>query len=192
MLPSSERAIRKQFIDRALTAASWRVVSYARWLTGNRTAADAVEEFPTDSGPGDYMLMLDGHPVADVEAKRLEVGTQNVIEQAKRYARTLDSPYAFGDSRIPFVYATNGSQIHTCDLRDIFHYTREVTRFHTPDALREALGRDVAGADLWLRTNPIGDPDRYYQQEAIAEIEKAIRNGKRKMLIAMATGTGKL
>jgi len=188
----SEKATRKNLIDRALTAAGWRVISFARWQAGNRTAADAVEEFPTDSGPDDYMLMLDGHPVADVEAKKLEVGTQNVIEQAKRYARTLpDSPYTFGDFRIPFVYATNGSKIHTCDLRDIFHYTREVTRFHTPDALREALGRDLAGADLWLRTNPINDPDRYYQQEAIAAIENGIRNGKRQMLIAMATGTGK-
>jgi type I restriction enzyme R subunit len=192
MMPSSERAVRKRLVDTALSAAGWRVVSYARWQSGNRTAADAVVEFPTDSGPGDYLLILDGKPVADVEAKKLEVGPQNVIEQAKRYARTLPaSPYAFGDSRIPFVYATNGSQIYTCDLRDIFHYTREITRFHTPNALREALGHDMAGADLWLRTNPINDPDRYYQQEAIAEIEKAIRNGKRKMLIAMATGTGK-
>jgi type I restriction enzyme R subunit len=192
MMPSSERAVRKQLVDKALSAAGWRIINYERWLAGNRTAADAVEEFPTDSGPGDYMLFLDGQPVADVEAKKLEVGTQNVIEQAKRYARTLpESPYTFGDFRIPFVYATNGDQIYTCDLRDIFHYTREITHFHTPDALREGLGRDIAGADLWLRTHPICDPDRYYQQEAIAEIEKAIRNGKRRMLIAMATGTGK-
>jgi len=93
MMPSNERAVRKQRVDKALANAGWRVVDYARWQSGHRTAADAVEEFPTDSGPGDYMLFLEGHPVADVEAKKLEVGPQNVIEQAKRYARTLpDSP----------------------------------------------------------------------------------------------------
>src|SRR5574337_680931 len=104
-----ERTTRKQLIDRALTDAGWRVVNYERWLSGNRTAADAIEEFPTDSGPGDYLLYLDGQPVADVEAKKLTVGPQNVVEQAKRYARALaDSPFRFGDYRLPFVYATNG------------------------------------------------------------------------------------
>lgn len=190
----NERATRKTLIDQALTQAGWRVVSHARWLAGDRTPADAVEEFPTDSGPGDYLLYLDGQPVADVEAKKLEVGPQNVIEQAKRYARTLtDSPFHFGPQnyRLPFIYSTNGERIYTCDLRDTLTQTREVAHFHTPEALREFLTRDLSAADLWLRTHPIDDPDRYYQQEAIAAIESAIRNGKRAMLLAMATGTGK-
>ncbi len=194
-----ERTTRKQLIDRALTGAGWRVVSHARWQAGDRTTADAVEEYPTDSGPADYLLFLDSKPVADVEAKKLEVGPQNVVEQAKRYARTLaDSPYRFGEYRLPFVYATNGELIYTCDLRDTLARTRQIARFHTPEAVRESLARDLphggasrSGADLWLRTHPVADPDRYYQQEAIAAIENAIRNGKRQMLIAMATGTGK-
>ncbi|HLE30492.1 MAG TPA: DEAD/DEAH box helicase family protein [Anaerolineales bacterium] len=187
-----ERTTRKKLIDAALTAAGWRVAPYARWQAGDRTSADAVEEFPTDSGPGDYLLYLDGRPVADIEAKKLEVGPQNVVEQAKRYARTLaDSPFHFGAYRLPFVYATNGALIYTCDLRDTLTQTRQITRFHTPDALREFLARDLGAADLWLRTHLIADPDRYYQQEAIGAIENALRNGTRQMLIAMATGTGK-
>ncbi|MBF8282386.1 MAG: restriction endonuclease subunit R, partial [Anaerolineales bacterium] len=187
-----ERTTRKQWIDRALTDAGWRVVNYARWLAGNRTPADAVEEFPTDSGPGDYLLYLDGQPVADVEAKKLAVGPQNVVEQAKRYARALaDSPFSFGEYRLPFVYATNGELIYTCDLRDTLTQTRQIAHFHTPEALREYLTRDLSAADLWLRTHPISDPDRYYQQQAIAAIENGLRNGKRQMLAAMATGTGK-
>ncbi len=188
----SERLTRRKLIDRALTDVGWRVVSLAHWQAGDRTAADAVEEYPTDSGPADYLLFLDGKPVADVEAKKLEVGPQNVVEQAKRYARTLaDSPYRFGEFRIPFVYSTNGELIYTCDLRDPLARTRQITRFHTPDALREFLSRDLSAADLWLRTNPIADPDRYYQREGIAAIENNIRNGKRQMMAAMATGTGK-
>ncbi|MEK6575416.1 MAG: DEAD/DEAH box helicase family protein [Chloroflexota bacterium] len=190
----SERATRKQRIDQALADAGWRVVSHAHWQAGNRTAADAVEEYPTDSGPADYLLFLDGKPVADVEAKKLEVSPQNVVEQAKRYARALaDSPFHFGPQgyRIPFVYSTNGELIYTCDLRDTLARTRQIARFHTPEALRESLARDLSGADLWLRSHPIADPDRYYQRDAIAAIENAIRNGKRQMLIAMATGAGK-
>src|SRR5205823_994456 len=89
-------------------------------------------------------------------------------------------------------------KIFTCDLRDTLLNTREIKQFHTPEALREALaqGRPEgaaarAAADLWLRTHPIDDPDRYYQREAIGAIENALRNGKRQALAAMATGTGK-
>lgn len=169
------------------------MLPYAQWLAGNRTSADAVEEYPTDSGPADYLLHLDGQPVADVEAKKLSVDPRNVIEQAKRYSRALAGAQGlrFGEYHIPFAYSTNGELIYTCDLRGTLLQTREITRFHTPDALREALAADLGGADLWLRTNLISDPDRYYQQEAIAAIENAIRNGKRQMLVAMVTGTGK-
>jgi type I restriction enzyme R subunit len=197
----SERTTRKELVDKALIAAGWRVVSHARWLAGDRTPADAVEEFPTDSGPADYLLHLDGQPVADVEAKKLSVDPRNVIEQAKRYSRSLDGGSArYGPQgfAIPFVYSTNGELIFTCDLRDTLLAGREIKRFHTPDALREALAQDLpeghasrAGADLWLRTHPIEDPDRYYQREAIGAIENALRNGKRQALAAMATGTGK-
>ena len=83
----SEKSVGKQEIDRALQTASWRVVSYTRWSKGDRTAADTIEEYPTDSGPGDYLLMLDGKPVADVEAKKHEVSSENAVEQAKRCAR---------------------------------------------------------------------------------------------------------
>ena len=188
----SERETRKLLIDPRLRADGWRVVPYARWLAGDRTAADAVEEHPTDSGPGDYLLYLDGRPVADVEAKKPEVGPQEVIGQAKRYSRTLaDSPFRFGDARIPFVYSTNGYLIYHADLRSSLVTQREVARFHTPQALRERLSRDGAASDLYLRDHPIIDPDRAYQQEAVGAIETGIRNGKRKMMVAMATGTGK-
>lgn len=189
---ATEHQTRKQVIDAHLEAAGWRVVPYALWAAGDRSPADAVEEFPTDTGPADYLLFLVDQPVADVEAKRPQVHPENVIEQAKRYSRALaDSPFRFGDFRIPFAYATNGPLIYVCDLRDSLLITRQVAAFHTADALREFLARDVAAVDLWLREHSITDPDRPYQQEAIAAIETGSRNGKRRMMVAMATGTGK-
>jgi len=188
----SERETRKLLIDPRLQADGWRVVSYARWLAGDRTGADAVEEHPTDSGPGDYLLYLDGRPVADIEAKKPEVNPQEVIGQAKRYSRTLvDSPFRFGEARIPFVYSTNGYLVYHADLRPSLVTQREVARFHTPAALRERLSQDFPAADTWLREHPIHDPDRDYQRAAIAAIETGIRNGKRRMMVSMATGTGK-
>ena len=188
----SERETRRLLIDPRLRADGWRVVSYERWLAGDRTTADAVEEHPTDSGPGDYLLYLDGRPVADVEAKKPEVGPQEVIGQAKRYSRTLsDSPFHFGEARIPFVYSTNGYLVYHADLRPSLVAQREVARFHTPAALRERLSHDFPAADTWLREHPINDPDREYQRAAIAAIETGIRNGNRRMMVSMATGTGK-
>ncbi|MCL4465478.1 MAG: DEAD/DEAH box helicase family protein [Chloroflexi bacterium] len=188
----SERETRKQLIDPRLQADGWRVVPYERWLAGDRTAADAVEEHPTDSGPGDYLLYLDGRPVADVEAKKVEVSPQEVIGQAKRYSRTLsDSPFRFGDARIPFVYSTNGYLIYHADLRSSLFPQREIVRFHTPQALRERLYHDFGAADTWLRAHPITDPDRDYQRAAIAALETGLRNGERRMMVAMATGSGK-
>jgi len=191
-LTLTERQTRKQLIDPQLASAGWRVVSYERWQAGDRTPADAVEEHPTDSGPGDYLLYLDGRPAADVEAKKAEVSPQEVIGQAKRYSRTLaSSPFQFGESRIPFVYSTNGYLIYHADLRSALVMQREVAAFHTPQALRERLSHDFEAADTWLRGHPITDPNRAYQQAAVGAIEAGLRNGKRQMMVAMATGSGK-
>lgn len=188
---ASEWQVRKQLVDRALLTAGWQVVAHAQWVP-TPAGAWAVEEYPTETGPADYALWLEGRAVGVVEAKKLTVGAQNVIEQAKRYARGFGaSAFQFGEYRLPFAYATNGQEIFACDLRDPLAQTRALTRFHTPAALREQLARDLSAADLWLSTQPITDPDRPYQQQAIGAIERALRNGKRQMLIAMATGTGK-
>jgi len=81
----TERTTGRDLIDKALTEAGWRVVSDARWLTGDHTTADAVEEVPTDSDQADYLLHLDGQPVVDVEAKNLSAAPRNLMKWAKSY-----------------------------------------------------------------------------------------------------------
>lgn len=92
---------------------------------------------------------------------------------------------------MPFLYATNGEQIRFHDVRREHNRSRWVAGFHTPQALSEMLTRDLdaefAALDE-LSQNPQGRPS---QAEANAEIEDTIRAGKRKMLVTMATGTGK-
>ena len=103
-----------------------------------------------------------------------------------------DSPFNFRGYRVPFLYATNGEVIWFHDVRESLAMSRRIARFHTPDALRESLGRDFAKACDWFTNTPNDQPKlRPYQKAANAATEQAIANQKRQMLIAMATGTGK-
>jgi type I restriction enzyme R subunit len=187
----SEAETRKRRVEKALGSAGWLpIVDYVR---GQSYEFGAVREYETDSGPADYVLFMDGVAVAVVESKRLELGPQNVLVQAQRYARGLRStPFNFGGFRVPFAYSTNGEVFWFQDLRDVRSRSREVAGFHTPFALREFLGHDLVRAEEWLRNNSVDNPYlRPYQKEAIESIEQALLSRKRRMLVAMATGTGK-
>ncbi|MFY9982656.1 MAG: type I restriction-modification enzyme R subunit C-terminal domain-containing protein [Methanoregula sp.] len=153
----------------------------------------ALEEFPTDNGPADYALCLEGKIVAVIEAKKLTLGPQNVLTQAERYAQGISkSPFNFSGFRAPFLYSTNGEIIWFHDIRNPLSRSRTIAKFHTPDALAERLKEkfEISCQRLleWENVHPMLRP---YQAEANAAIEQAIRDRKRQMLVAMATGTGK-
>ncbi len=186
---------RKLRIDGRLAAAGWSV---RRWADAEGTPLDrlarcAVTEYPTANGPADYALIDRGQVVGIVEAKRRGVAAANVLAQAERYRRGIAEPRAGYDAPVaPFLYSTNGEQIWFEDVRTPTYRSRELAAFHTPDALAEALERDTNATAAWLRDHPNAHPGlRPYQREAIAAVEQAITAGKRRMLVAMATGTGK-
>ncbi len=190
-MPLSEHATRKRLIDRMLQETGWSpIVPFNPHAPRDLVA---FEEYPTADGPADYLLFHQNDPLAVVEAKKLAVGPQNVLQQAQRYAAGLsDSPFDFHGYHVPFVYATNGETIWFQDLRDRHSRSRKVRRFHTPAALREMLRRDLAGAETWLAASPPNHPLlRPYQIEAIEAVEAGLRRSQRRMLVAMATGTGK-
>jgi len=187
----NEKETRKKFIDKLLTQSDWSpIVGHS---DGKKYSRGAVEEYPTTSGPSDYILFSGGRPLAAVEGKKVAVGPQNVIQQAERYSRTLEeSPFLFDGYRIPFAYSTNGKVIWFRDLRHPLNLSREIARVHTPAALEELLAKDEEKAKAWLGDNEVKlKPLRPYQKEAIESIEKALLDRKRQMLVAMATGTGK-
>jgi type I restriction enzyme R subunit len=76
-------------------------------------------------------------------------------------------------------------------VRHSLSRSREVSGFHTPTALNELLSRDLDGELAALATVPMNPQLRPYQVEANEAVELAIQARKRKMLLAMATGTGK-
>src|SRR5438093_513988 len=184
---------RKMRIDGRLKAQGWKVVPFDPARAISTYKHHAIEEYPTDNGPADYVLVANGRILAVVEAKKLSLGPQNVLLQAERYSRGVASnPFNFDGFHVPFLYATNGEVLWFHDIRHDLNRSRPTKDFHTPSALEEMLGRNFEAACQKLQQLPnTNERLRPYQADANAAVEKAIAERKRQMLVAMATGTGK-
>ena len=190
-LSEREWQTRKQRIDSRLVALGWKIVHYKLGMDTPGLDGYALEEYPTASGPADYALFVKGQCIGIIEAKKVGVGPANVLEQAKRYSRgARDGIGQWGEYRVPLLYATNGEQIHFIDVRQPQAYSRTLATFHTPGALFEIMDRHLDSG--WFTRNPVAIPGlRYYQKDALTAVEGGVAAGKRSMLVAMATGTGK-
>jgi type I restriction enzyme R subunit len=188
----SEAANRKRRIDPRLKAADWKIAKFTSEAAARQLEAAAVEEYPTVSGPADYALADGGSIRGVVEAKKLTVGPKGVLTQAERYSKGIAQlPKYQGQFAVPFLYSTNGKIIRFHDARHELNLSREVAGFHTPDALSEMLSRDLDASLAKLQDIPLHPLLRDYQRDANLAIEQAIADRHRKMLLPMATGTGK-
>jgi type I restriction enzyme, R subunit len=192
-MTESEWKTRKKRIDPKLKNLGWTIAQYDPNRPLNWYQNSAIEEYPTDAGPVDYALCIDGKIVGVVEAKKLSLGPQGVLPQAERYSRGLsNNPLNYDGFRVPFLYSTNGEVIWFHDVRHALNRSRQVKQFHTPDALREMFDRNFQASCQKLLSTPNDHPRlRDYQKEANRAVEEAIFNRKRQMLVVMATGTGK-
>ena len=145
------------------------------------------------SGAVDYVLeATPGTPVAVVEAKRSYRSATDGMQQALRYAQQLD---------VPLAYATNGRETIEHNLR--LGTERRVQAFAPPatawSEYQAMHGLDDDGAHLLAepfnrrRTTVAGDvlTPRHYQVVAVNRVLAAIARGRRRVLLLMATGTGK-
>src|SRR5215467_2789075 len=143
MSPEAERTTRKQRIDPRLTRAGWHVAPFRPELPVADYTEAAVEEYETTNGPADYALYDGGRVCGVVEAKKVTLGPQGVLTQAERYSKGLHQvPMYQGEFGVPFLYSTNGEVIWFHDVRDALNRSRQVSGFHTPQALEEMLARD--------------------------------------------------
>ncbi len=126
-------------------------------------------------------------PARGVEAKVLYKTAEQAVQQARQYAEMLGLKFAF---------ATNGHEIIECD----YFAGTEVKRpdFPTPAELWERYRsgnnirkNDVADGLLSPSNHEVGKGERYYQQIAINRAIEAILQGDHRLLLTMATGTGK-
>lgn len=195
MTEEQEWQTRRERINRKLTALkpTWTIIKYKDTLDTSNLHCHVVEEYPTANGPADYAFFVKGELLGILEAKKVKVAPQNVLEQAKRYSRgAFDGVGNWNGYRVPFLYSSNGEIIWFIDVRDSKNIRRQIAHFHTAQALEEFSKEDKSLGYVWLEKQPVDiEKLRYYQKEAIEATEKAIIQRKRAMLIAMATGTGK-
>ena len=129
---------RKQRIDIKLLSLNpaWEIVRYREGLDLSKLTCHAVEELPTDNGPADYALFVKGKSLGIIEAKKVTVNPQNVLEQAKRYSKGIFQGVGNWDGyKAPFLYATNGEIIWHLDVRNEKKSSRRISNFHTAMAL---------------------------------------------------------
>lgn len=201
-------------IDQQLREAGWEADSanlkFSKGARPQKGKFRAIAEWPTDNGPADYVLFYGTVALAVVEAKKKSVDVSGAIDQAKRYSRgfkaatTCELPGGpWGDFLVPFVFSANGKrflqQLRTqtgvwfCDLRRPQNLRRAMDGWYSPEGLNELLKQniDAAEAKLDTLTFEFDFKLRDYQIKAIEKAEEAIREGKTRGLLAMATGTGK-
>jgi type I restriction enzyme, R subunit len=208
-----DEAQTRRIIDHQLREAGWEpdtlALTYAAGLRPIEGRSLAIAEWPTANGPADYVLFIGLTPVAVVEAKRRRQDVTGSIEQAKRYSRgytVTSNQYSpggpWGEFKVPFLLATNGrpflrqiaekSGIWFLDSRHDTNHPCAIEAWYTPEGLSQLLQQDIATANARLHAEPTDYlPQRDYQAQAVRAIERLIAAGRRELLVAMATGTGK-
>ena len=133
----------------------------------------------------DYVLIHRGHKLGVIEAKARDAAVTEGLAQAKTYAHKL---------QVRFTYATNGIGIYQVDMKT--GAEGEVAAFPTPDALwaltfaQENAWRNRFAA-VPFETKSGTKPPRYYQEIAIDRVLEAIAAESKRVLLTLATGTGK-
>ena len=195
----NEAETRAELIDPKLKACGWGVVEGSKILREYNITAGKIQ---TGGGRSkkiiaDYVLVYKGIKLAVVEAKSDDLGVGEGVAQAKQYAEKL---------KLETTYSSNGKEIYSICMKTGAEGL--VANYLTPE-------------ELWNKTYPIGEPTqaltiykpinewrlkfadvpfedksgswqlRYYQEIAVRNTIEAIANGKERILLTLATGTGK-
>ena len=181
----------RKYVVPKLIAAGWdddpHSIAEQRTFTDGRIVVTGEKVHRRQRKRADYLLRYTrDFTIAVVEAKAAYKSPDAGLQQAKDYAETLD---------LTFAYATNGHGIIEFDY--ITGQEREIDRFPTPAELWsrrqgvQEFSDDTADRLLTPYYSLVGKTPRYYQEIAINRAVQAILQGKRRILLTMATGTGK-
>ena len=207
----------RQLIDRQLQQAGWEADSENLNNWKYKTAPQkghnmAIAEWVLPNGQrADYALFKGLEFYGIVEAKKWDQDIAGQMAQPKEYSREVPfrSDYLLvdndmGEYKVPFIYTANGrpylkqykekSGIWFWDARNPKESAYALEEFHHPEDLALKLtsqNPELADQDLVDDQDFPKFADRDYQVEAIKSIEEAIKDGKKRILLAMATGTGK-
>jgi type I restriction enzyme R subunit len=183
----NEAETRAEHIDPALKAAGWGVVEGSRVMREYRITEGRLQGAGQRSKPeiADYVLVYRNHKLAVVEAKRWDLPYTEGLAQAKTYASKL---------RARFTYATNGQRIYGVDMQN--GAEGEINAYPSP---QELWNQTFAEANDWrerFAAVPFEDKggmwgSRYYQDSAINNVLEAVAENQQRILLTLATGTGK-
>jgi type I restriction enzyme R subunit len=181
----NEAETRAELIDPALRDAGWGVVEGSRvrreqFTNGRLQGAGKC----TKPEIADYVLMYRGQKLAVIEAKKRDAAISEGLGQAKAYAAKLLTRFA---------YSTNGRGIYRADIQT--GAEGDIERWPSPDELWNAtFAEQNDWRDRFGRVSYKEKPDRtvrYYQHNAITRVLEAIAAGRDRILLTLATGTGK-
>ncbi|MDN4524410.1 type I restriction-modification system endonuclease [Fictibacillus fluitans] len=205
----------RSIIDEKLRAAGWEadtlmLNSQKHGTMPVKNRKMAIAEWKVEGGRADYALFIGLKLVGLIEAKAKHKTIPSALEsQTKVYAKNIKQikdeviTETSGDYKVPFLYATNGrrylkqlqeeSGIWFWDSRKPLEYARPLEGWHSPEDLELLLSQADQDANKNLQEEDITKFGlRPYQQRAVLSAEEVLIEGKkRRMLIAMATGTGK-
>lgn len=204
-----EKETRKKLIDIQLNNAGWKAdsekINYTKGYRPKVGENVAIAEYPTSSGPADYILFIGLEAIGAVEAKKDSTDVPGDIGQAKRYSKdfqSLNNEKIIFDSKeykIPFVFSSNGrSFIDALPTKsgiwfaDLTRSTprRPLRNWYTPVGLKNLYNSNVNFSKEKLSNINFGSL-RDYQITSIKKTEESIIKGKRECLLSLATGTGK-
>lgn len=191
----NETETRATYIDPALKAAGWGVIEGSRLrmeypINKGRLIGHGQRSKPDKA---DYVLQYRNRNLAVIEAKASDKYYTEGVGQAKRYADKL---------QVRFCYSTNGLRIYFIDMltgeeKDVDAYPspEELWNLTFPQPVDEAA-KQVAALKAQLLSIPYEDrggtfQPRYYQDIAVTKVLEAIAENKKRILLTLATGTGK-
>ncbi|WP_343721667.1 type I restriction-modification enzyme R subunit C-terminal domain-containing protein [Herbaspirillum seropedicae] len=183
----------RQHIDQKLEQAGW-VIQDMRQLNLGAAAGVVVREYPTDTGPADYVLFVNRSPVGVIEAKKDTAGENLTAteSQTERYA-TANLKWRKDDSPLRFLFEATGQIVRFTDNADPTPRSREIFHFFKPETLASWLAQPASLRRRLAEQMPaLPELDlRGCQIKAVTGLEKSLAQNKPRALVHMATGAGK-
>lgn len=180
----NEAETRAEYIDPKLKASGWGEIEGSKVLREYHITEGRINVgAPRGKAEiADYVLVYKNTKLAVIEAKQVDLSVGEGAAQAKTYAEKLT---------IDYTYSTNGKEIYEISMKT----GKEgiVDRFPTPEELWNKTYSDHNNWKDVFSSIPLeGDyGKRYYQEIAISKTVSAVAEDKKRILLTMATGTGK-
>lgn len=183
----NESETRAEYIDPKLKKSGWGVVEGSKILREFRITPGKIEIGGIRQKPeiADYVLVYKNRKLAVIEAKRESLEPTEGVAQAKTYASKL---------QVAYTYSTNGHGIYEIGMKTGVEGL--IAKFPTPD---ELWNKTYKEQNIWKKVFvgvPFEDVNgsrsaRYYQEIAVNHVMDAIAEDKQRILLTLATGTGK-